>query len=144
MRLEHLCDLELSYRTIISLGTDFVLVRPYGTEEGAGYGEGDGQVSGPQLNGRVRWVNHPHRRSDRVMLPDAHGIIRTDDEATLLFSFQGRTGFVGEQGQQLLHVLFETEAEQHLWLNNALCVLEGVIEAGKMRARIYACVNELV
>ena len=144
MRLEHLCDLELSYRTITSLGTDFVLVRPFGTEEGAGYGEGDGQVSGPQLNGIVRWVNHPHRRSDGVMLPDAHGVIRTDDKATLLFSFQGRTRFVGEQGQQLLHVLFETEAQQHLWLNTALCVLEGVIEAGKMRARIYACVNELV
>ena len=143
MRLEHLCDLELSYRSMSTLGTEFVLVRPYGTEEGAGYGEGDGQVSGSRLNGIVRWVNHPHRRSDGVMLPEAHGVIQTDDEATLLFSLQGRTAFVGEQGQQLLLVLFETDAEQHLWLNNALCVLEGVIEAGKMRARIYVCINEL-
>lgn len=59
MHLEHLGDLELTYRDMPTLGTDFVLVRPYDSEEGAGYGEGDGKVSGPQLNGVVRWVNHP-------------------------------------------------------------------------------------
>ena len=80
MRLEHLCDLELAYREMPTLGTDFVLVRPYGSEEGTGYGEGDGKVSGPQLSGTVRWVNHPHRRSDRVMLPDAHGVILTAEK----------------------------------------------------------------
>lgn len=87
MRLEHLCDVELTYRAMPTLGTDFVLVRPYGSEEGSGYGEGEGKVSGSYLNGIVRWVNHPHQRSDRIMLPDAHGVIRTDDDATLLFSF---------------------------------------------------------
>lgn len=145
MRLEHLCDLELIYRELPGLGTKFVLVQPYGTEEGSGYGEGDGQVSGPRLSGRLRWVNHPHRRSDGAMLPDAHGVILTDDGATLLFSLQGRTMFVGDQGQQLLRVLFETTAERYRWLNSALCVLEGQIDAVRMgmHARVFVCVSEL-
>lgn len=143
MQLEHLGDLELTYRDMPTLGTDFVLVRPYDTEEGAGYGEGDGRISGPRLNGVVRWVNHPSRRSDQAMLPDAHGVILTDEGETLLFHLQGRTTFVGEQGRQLLHMLFETEAERYGWPNTALCVLEGVIEAGRMRARVYACIQEL-
>ena len=63
MRLEHLCDMELVYREEALYGGKFLLVRPYGGEEGSGYGEGDGSVSGSKLSGRVRWVNHPHRRS---------------------------------------------------------------------------------
>jgi hypothetical protein len=145
VRLEHLCDLELIYREMPGLGTKFVLGQPYGTEEGTGYGEGDGQVSGTQLNGTLRWVNHPHRRSDGTMLPDAHGVILTDDGAMLLFSLQGRTTFVGDQGQQLLRVLFETDAERYRWLNSALCVLEGQVEAARMgiRAQVFVCVSEL-
>ena len=145
MRLEHLCDLELIYREMPGLGTKFVLVQPYGTEEGSGYGEGDGQVSGTRLSGSLRWVNHPHRRSDGTMLPDAHGVILTGDGATLLFSLQGRTMFVGDQGQQLLRVLFETEAERYRWLNSALCVLEGQIDAVRMgmQARVFVCVSDL-
>ena len=143
MRLEHLCDLELTYRQVPILDDIYVMVQPYDTEEGTAYGEGDGKASGLQLNGSVRWVNHPHRRSDQVMLPDAHGVIRTDDGAILLFHIQGRTTFAGEQGRQLLYMLFETEAEKYGWLNTALCVLEGVIEAGLTRARVYVCVHEL-
>jgi hypothetical protein len=142
MHIEYLCDLELTYRELPVFATDFVLVRSSGTEEGSGYGEGDGKVNGPQLKGTVRWVNHPHRRSDRAMLPDAHGVILCDDGAILLFSLQGRTTFKGEQGQQVLRMLFETEAERYRWLNTALCVLEGVIEAGRMRARVYVCIHE--
>ena len=144
MHLEFLCDLQLSYRRLPTLEEDFVLVRPYGTQEGSGYGEGDGMVSGERLSGSVRWVNHPHRRSDGTMLPDAHGMILTDDQATLLFSLQGRTTFAGAQGQQLLRMLFETEAEQYQWLNTALCVVEGMIAETHMRARVFVCVHDLV
>lgn len=72
-------------------------MRPYGTEEGTGYGEGE-----------------------------------------------GRTTFVGEQGVQLLRMLFETEAEKYQWLNAALCVVEGMIVETHMRARVYVCVHDLV
>ncbi len=144
MRLEFLCDLNLVYRDLPTFDSYFVLVQPYNTEEGSAYGEGDGTVSGAQLNGSLRWVNHPHRRSDAVMLPDAHGVILTDDKATLLFSLQGRTNFVSNKGQQLLRMLFETQAEKYLWLNTALCVVEGVIEDKAMRARVFVCIHDLV
>lgn len=139
MQLEYLCDMELAYQSSL------VLVRPYGSEEGSAYGEGDGMVTGPRLQGRVRWVNHPHRRSDGVMLPDTHGVIMTEDGAAILFTMQGRTVFVQGQGQQLLTVLFETEAEAYRWLNTSVCVLEGLVDSKMsiMRARIYACRNDL-
>jgi hypothetical protein len=139
MQLEYLCDMELAYQR------NLVLVRPYGSEEGSAYGEGDGTVTGPRLQGRVRWVNHPHRRSDGVMLPDTHGVIMTEDGAAILFTMQGRTVFAQGQGQQLLTLLFETDAEAYRWLNTSVCVLEGLVD-GKMsimRARIYACRNDL-
>lgn len=145
MRLDYICDIELAYRAEPAYGTDFVLVRPYGGQEGTGYGEGDGTLTGPRLRGKARWVNHPHRRSDGVMMPDTHGVIVTDDAATILFSFQGRTLFEGSTGTQLLLVTFEAEDERYRWLNTSLCVLEGLIDSrtSKMYARIYACVNEL-
>src|SRR5512144_1959987 len=109
MKLEHICDLELVYREEAVYSGKFVLVRPFGGEEGSGYGEGDGTANGPRIRGALRWVNHPHRRSDGTMLPDAHGLILTDDHASILFTLQGRTVFEGEQGKQLLSVIFETE-----------------------------------
>jgi hypothetical protein len=142
MRLDPLCEFELRYTS------EFVLVQPYGTEEGSGYGEGDGTVLGERLNGTVRWVNHPRRRSDTAMLPDAHGVITTEDGATVLFSLGGRTVWSedGSRGGQSLCVLFEAEHERYRWLNGQLCVLEGVIDPERlvMRARAYVCVNELL
>jgi len=144
MQLEYLCDMELVYREEPLYAGKFILVRPYGGEEGSGYGEGDGSVSGPRLQGSLRWVNHPHRRSDGSMLPDAHGIIVTHDQALILFTLQGRTVYEQEQGKQLLSVIFEAEAESYRWLNTTVCVLEGLIEKLRMRARIYACRSDLV
>ena len=146
MQLEFVCDMNLGYRAEPMTGEKFVLVRPYGGEEGTGYGEGDGTVSGPRVRGTLRWVNHPHRRSDGVMLPDVHGLILTHDQAVIMFTLQGRTVFEGGQGKQLLNVIFEAEAEPYRWLNATLCVLEGLIDGEKlqMRARVYACRSDLV
>jgi hypothetical protein len=146
MRLEHVCDIEVAYREESAYGGKFLLIRPYGSEEGTGYGEGDATFTGPKLRGTARWVNHPHRRSDGAMLPDTHGVILTADGAQIMFSFRGRTFFEGEIGKQLLTVTFEAEDERYRWLNTSFCVLEGVIDGERlsMRARIYACVNDLV
>ena len=146
MRLEYVCDMELTYREEPAYKGKFLLVRPYGGEEGTGYGEGDGTLTGPKLQGKARWVNHPHRRSDGAMLPDVHGVIMTHDGAEILFTLQGRTFFEDDTGKQLLHTTFEAEDERYRWLNRSVCVLEGLIDAQtmSMRARIYACVHELI
>ena len=146
MQLEFICHMELAYREEPLTGDKFLLVRPYGGEEGTAYGEGDGTVTGPRIQGTLRWVNHPHRRSDGIMLPDAHGIIVTHDNAVIMFTLQGRTVFEEGLGKQLLSVVFEAEVESYRWLNTTLCVLEGLIdnERLRMRARVYACRSDLV
>ena len=145
MRLDLLGEMELIYRDS-SFGEKFILTRPFGGEEGSGYGEGEGTIKGERINGTLRWVNHPHRRSDGSMLPDAHGIIKTVDDAIILFAMQGRTVWVGEAGRQLLSVTFESQDERYKWLNNTYCVLEGAIDsvALKMRSRVYLCISDLV
>ena len=146
MQLEYICDMELVYREESLYNAKFLLVRPYGGEEGTGYGEGDGSVTGPRIQGSLRWVNHPHRRSDGAMLPDAHGVIMTQDNAVIMFTLQGRTVFERDRGKQLLSVIFEADAEAYRWLNESFCVLEEVIDSERlrMRARVYACHSDLV
>jgi hypothetical protein len=144
MRLEHLCDVALGYTS------DFTLVQPYGGEQGAGYGEVGGTLTGEKLKGSFRGVNHPMRRNDKAMLPDVHGLIQTEDGAAVLFSLDGRTVWVdtpnGRQGRQLLRALFESEDRRYEWLNNTFCVLEGKInpQTLQMEARIYSCVSDLI
>jgi hypothetical protein len=147
MQLEHLCDLELTCRTEPIYGSKFALVQPYGGLEGHGYCELDGSVTGSKLQGIIRAVNHPHRRSDGAFLPDVRGVIRTEEGIVVMFSLQGQTTFAEKnQGKQLLTATFAAEDERYLWLNNIFCVLEGVIDpaTAHTKARVYSCVNEFV
>jgi hypothetical protein len=143
MQLEHLCDMQLAYEHIPGSSEKFVLIRPYGSEEGSGYGVGGGTVQGERLRGVLHWVNHPHRRSDGAMLPDVHGVLRTDDGARVLFRLQGRTFIEGTIGRQLLSVLFETDDPRYHWLNGSFCVLEGVVDVERfaMDARVYRLIH---
>jgi hypothetical protein len=137
MRLEPLCDFDLAYTT------EFFLVQPFGTEEGTAYGEGDGTVSG-RLNGKVRWINHPRRRSDAVMLPNTDGLIETEDGARVLFKLEGRTPTEGPKtGQQLLRLQFTAEGKYD-WLNLVFAVGEGKVDFERMHAliRVFECVHD--
>jgi hypothetical protein len=137
VRLEPLCNFDLAYTT------EFFLVQPFGTEEGAAYGEGEGTVKG-RLNGSVRWVNHPRERSDAVMLPNTDGVIETDDGARVLFHFAGRTPSEGPSaGQQLLRVQFTGDGRYN-WLNLVFAVGEGKVDFERMAAliRVFECVHD--
>ena len=137
MRLEHICDIALGYRH------DFVLVRPYGSEEGAGYGELRGTATGERLAGLVRAVNHPRRRSDGTMLPDLHGLIETTDGARPLQ--RAGADLVRQRrprsANAALHVRSGGRAVP--LAERLLCIYEGTVEMPLARGRIYACVNEL-
>ena len=144
MRLEYLCDLELAYRQETLYQGKFVVARPYDSHEASAYGEGDGWVKGEKLKGTARWTNHPHCRTDGVWLPNLHGVIKTEDEAYILFSLHGRTKFIaGGQGHQLLAVVLETQDERYEWLNDSIYVLEGIIEGFSMRMKVFQCINEM-
>ena len=143
MRLEPLCAFDLRYTQ------DFHLVRPYGNESGSGWGVGDGRVSGERLAGTAQWSNQPDRRGDGAMLPNARGVVVTDDGAEVVFSLTGRTVFaerLGEEvGRQLLLVLLESEDERYAWLNNTVCVGDGLVSAATltMHLEVFECVGEL-
>lgn len=145
MRIDFLGDMELVYRES-ALGEKFHLVRPYGTEEGWGYGEGEGSIKGGKLSGRIRWVSHPRHRGDGSVLPNLDGMIKTEDGAIVLFTLQGKTVWVKGMGRQLLAAMFATEDRRYSWLNDSFCVLEGAVDhlGLRIRSRLYLCVNEMV
>jgi len=134
MRIDLLCRMDLRY------SGNFHLVRPYGNESGTGWGIGEGVVTGERLSGTTQWSNQPARRGDGVMLPNARGVILTPDAAEVIFDLTGRTVFIernGEEvGRQLLTVTFESENHQYAWLNNTVCVGDGLIDPVALTARI--------
>ncbi len=146
MRLDYLCDMQLT------LNESPGQARPTG-EEGSLFALGGGTVAGERLRGVARGANHAHRRSDGAMQPDVHGVITTDDNATILFHFQGLTPWLptpdGPRGDQISWISFETDAAPYRWLNDLRCVLEGVVhlqpgQGASGAVRVYICVNEMV
>ncbi len=78
-------------------------------------------------------------------------MIQTDGGAKVMFRMQGRTVFrtnsKGERkGGQLLSIAFEAQDDKYRWLNDELCVIEGVIDSQTMRMKfnVFTCVNELI
>jgi hypothetical protein len=93
------------------------------------------------------WSNHPRRRGDGRMLPNVHGLIVTDDGAEVLFRLTGITVFDNEgRGGQNLSGTFTAEDERYAWVNDLVCVAEGVIVPAQntIDIRVYAAINELV
>ena len=82
------------------------------------------------------------------MLPNGAGVVRTDEGATVIFRYEGRTVFgIGPTGPglgaQLLVIWFESDDERYRWMNDALCVIEGRIASpADIRFRVYRCVDE--
>jgi hypothetical protein len=146
VRLEPVCTFEWAYEAEGRVSGGYVVLRPFGGDDGAGYGEGRGTVAGERLAGTCVWSNHPQRRGDGRMLPDVHGLIVTDDGAEVLFRLNGVTVFDTEgRGGQNLVGTFTAEDERYAWLNDLVCVAEGVIVPAKntIDIRVYAAVNEL-
>jgi hypothetical protein len=146
MRLEPLCTFEWSYDTDGRVDGGYVVLQPFGGDDGAGYGEGRGTVAGDRLAGTCVWSNHPRRRSDGRMLPNAHGLLVTNDGAKVLFELTGITIFNDEgRGRQNLVGTFTADDERYAWVNDLVCVAEGAIvpEQNTIDIRVYAAINEL-
>lgn len=142
MRLERLCDIDISY-----VG-GFHLARPYGNEAGLGWGVGEGVASGERLGGAVRWSNHELSRGDGTMLPNVRGLITTADDAEVIFELTGRTVWVnregGQVGRQVFMALFESQDDRYAWLNNTVAIAEGKIANAVAHLEVYLCDSDLV
>jgi hypothetical protein len=149
MRLEHLADLYFE-------GTaDFTLIQPYGDGEGTGFAHGTGSISGPHLEGSVRFYSNGHRRSDGNMQSEIRALIETEDGVSVVAMMTARTIFSEDRSRagQNLWILFEAEDDRYRWLNDVLCIAEGKVhvtthtshgEIYKLHVKIYRCVNELI
>lgn len=147
VRLEPLCTFEWSYDADGRVSGGYVLLQPFGGDDGVGYGEGRGTVTGDRLAGTCVWSNDPRRRGDGRMLPNVHGLIVTDDGAEVLFRLTGITVFDNEgRGGQNLSGTFTAEDQRYVWVNDLVCVAEGVIVPAQntIDIRVYAAINELV
>jgi hypothetical protein len=80
------------------------------------------------------------------MLPNVRGLIITQDGASILFEFRGRTIFEGDEpGRQNLVGWFESDHKSYRWLNDLVCIAEGLISAtaGGMVINLYAGIHEM-
>jgi hypothetical protein len=144
VRLEKLCTFELSYDADVRVkAPGYELVSAYDSDEGIAYGEGRGRASG-RIEGSVVFSNYPRRRSDGNMLPNARGLVTTGDGAAILFELRGRTIFGDDGvGRQNLVGWFESDHDRYRWLNDVVCIAEGLIGDDGMRIDVYQGVNDL-
>jgi hypothetical protein len=130
--------------------TEGAWIRPFGAVEGAGFGSGDGEVSGPVLRGTLRWANSPRRREDGVWTPNLRGVITTEDRAEILTSLHGQSVQEATTGGGLRAILTRVELlsddERYRWLNTTFIVGEGEIDEEREAwwVQVYACINEVV
>jgi hypothetical protein len=143
MRLEPLCRLSMRY-------SESAWIRPFNAAEGAGFGEGEGTVSGDELRGSILWANFPRRREDGVWTPNLRGVIRTEHGAEILISVHGQSVeqkvTSGARRAILARVELLSDADAYRWLNTTFIVGEGEIdeETEEWWIQAYVCINELV
>jgi hypothetical protein len=114
---------------------------------GARRGLATAKAVGPPVAGlraTVVWSNYPRRRTDGRMLPNLRGLITTQDGASILFEFRGRTIFEGDEpGRQNLVGWFESDHESYRWLNDLVCIAEGKISRRDMVINVFAGIHEM-
>jgi len=138
MRLEHLFDLDLRYEG------EYVVVRPYGGQDGTGYAAGTGRATGPRVEGAVRFSNNPRVRGDGVLLPALDGAIATDDDARLVFSSTGlgRKEDNGRRFRAVLAMTLESDDERYAWVNESLCIADAVVRGRHVTMQVHRLLAE--
>jgi hypothetical protein len=139
VRLERFCRVSMRYGAAS-------WHRPHGGEEGLGFGQGGGTVSG-ELEGTVTWANFPRRREDGVWTPNLRGTIATRDGEEILLSIHGQSVEEEPPGHLraiLARVELTTDAEHWRWLNTCFLVGEGEIDEVREEWWLdtFVCVNE--
>jgi hypothetical protein len=117
------------------------------------YVQGNGEVSGERLSGRLTWTNHPRRRADGVWLPDFQGVIVTDEGTEVLFSFRGYNHGVAspDDSDRRIAVAALTLAaadERYRWVNNVFAILEAEVRPSAdpevWHVRAFECVSDII
>ena len=102
------------------------LTGPSGTE-GQDFLLTEGRCEG-RVAASWRGANYPRRRTDGTLTPDFRGVLETDDNATILFAWNGY-GRAGQGGMSQLvgGMTHTTDDERYRWLNDAFCAVAGKV-----------------
>ena len=102
----------------------------------------EGKCEG-EVRGKFRGANHPHRRIDRTFEMDMHGLIETEDGATIMVDYRGygrvHKATDGEGRRQVVGAAWHfADSERYRWLNDSVCAVSGEVRApqqppGKVR-----------
>ena len=126
MRLEPL------YRMVFDYPHGWSVAFDASSAEGQHLYLAEGRCDG-RLNGPMRGANHPQRRGDGTFCPDFHGVILTDDDATVLFHCggYGRAYPVGAR-EIVCWLTHATEHPSYRWLNDVVCVGTGEVRPDQL------------
>ena len=136
MELTPIGDVELTYRTLVSVG--------FGAD-GQLYGAMDGVITGDRLSGRLELTNLARMRPDNVNLPTLRGLLTTDDAAQVWVELDGIATLRPDDGARVFvtSCRFRTGSPTHAWLNTVVGVLEGVLDTvgvgGRARGTLFEC-----
>jgi hypothetical protein len=144
MRLVPLCRLAMRYERG-SWHRPYTKAADQG-DEGAGFGTGEGEVSG-EINGRMVWANYPRRRQDGVWTPNLRGYITTTEGEDILVSIHGQSVVEDAPGARraiLARIEMTTEHPALRWLNTCFIVGEGEIDEEREHwwLSTFVCINE--
>lgn len=123
----------------------FTRLMPFGPDgEGQAYGyttSGGCRVAGEVLSGSLRLVQFPRWRSDGLYLPDAHGLVETDDGEQVMVRPAG-FGIHDADGSGNLTVShrlrMSTAAPRLRWLNDVVAFGVGAMVGDRARVRYFA------
>jgi hypothetical protein len=95
--------------------------------EGRSFLLAEGRSTG-RLSARYRAANFPRKRTDAALVPEFRGVLETDDDATILFEWQGLAVLSASGMRQLLGSLVHTtDDSRYRWLNDRVCAVEGEV-----------------
>jgi hypothetical protein len=122
VRLEPLYRVRFTYPE----GWDITLQGESGSEEQHFY-FAEGHVEG-RISGRFRASNAPRRRTDKTFTPHFHGIIQTDDSATILFEYHGYgRAYPAGRRQWVVTATHLSDDTRYSRLNDGICVGTGEV-----------------
>ena len=95
--------------------------------EGRSFLLAEGRSSG-RLSARYRAANFPRRRVDAALVPEFRGVLETDDDAVILFEWQG-LAVLSESGMRRLlgSLTHTTDDARYRWLTDRVCAVEGEV-----------------
>jgi len=120
--------LEPFYRVTFTTPESWSVTREgaFGTE-GRSFLIAEGRAEG-RLSARYRAANFPRRRVDEALEPEFRGVLETDDEATILFHWEGLARSTDSGMRQLLGMAQHmSDDERYRWLNDRVCAVEGEV-----------------